>query len=331
MCTDTTVGPRRDPHLPSTARTSSARASPTSCSPGSGPGPTSSCARCWAHTPAGSPPCMPGPAVGRRSRCAVSPRRVYLVVATAAAVVHLGVLWNGFALDDLTIIVANPLVHSLSGVWRAFAAPYFPANLDVSVYRPLTIATYALDWSVGSTVWFHAVNLMWHVGARELGGPCRSVHRCALVRAPRVRRIGQPRARVPRPGRAHDSSDGDRCAGGRGPAARLPARAQCRLFSQRAHRGPVAGGRPADPRGAGGLAVGPAAGPRLATPPQARGVGAGLDCDRLRTGGEPALPDPDLDRRADALPPVRGAGARPRGCDAGAHGAVARGRGHAAL
>jgi len=98
----------------------------------------------------------------------VSPRRVYLVVATAAAVVHLGVLWNGFALDDLTIIVANPLVHSLSGVWRAFAAPYFPANLDASVYRPLTIATYALDWSVGSTVWFHAVNLMWHVGASVL-------------------------------------------------------------------------------------------------------------------------------------------------------------------
>src|SRR5438445_328176 len=168
MCTATTVGPRRDPHLPSTAPTSSARASPTSCSPGSGPGPTSSCARCWAHTPAGSPPCMPGPAVGRRSRRAVSPRRVYLVVATAAAVVHLGVLWNGFALDDLTIIVANPLVHSLSGVWRAFAAPYFPANLDVSVYRPLTIATYALDWSVGATVWFHAVNLMWHVGASVL-------------------------------------------------------------------------------------------------------------------------------------------------------------------
>src|SRR2546427_809757 len=66
MCTATTVGPRRDPQLPSTAPTSSARASPTSCSPGLGPGPTSSCARCWAHTPAGSPPCMPVPAVARR-------------------------------------------------------------------------------------------------------------------------------------------------------------------------------------------------------------------------------------------------------------------------
>src|SRR5437879_11900630 len=95
-------------------------------------------------------------------------RRVYLAVGAAAALVYLGVLWNGFALDDLTIIVANPLVHSLSGVWRAFALPYFPANLDASVYRPLTIATYALDWSVRSTAWFHAVNLMWHVAASVL-------------------------------------------------------------------------------------------------------------------------------------------------------------------
>ena len=98
----------------------------------------------------------------------MSARRVYLAVGAAAAVVHLGVLWNGFALDDLTIIVANPLVHGLTGVWRAFALPYFPANLDTSVYRPLAIATYALDWSVRSAGWFHAVNLMWHIGASVL-------------------------------------------------------------------------------------------------------------------------------------------------------------------
>src|SRR5204863_7486006 len=66
------------------------------------------------------------------------------------------------------LVVANPLVHGLSGVWRAFALPYFPAKLDTSVYRPLAIATYALDWSVGSAGWFHAVNLMWHIGASVL-------------------------------------------------------------------------------------------------------------------------------------------------------------------
>src|SRR5207302_1471402 len=107
-------------------------------------------------------------------------RRVYLAVGAAAVIVYLGVLWNGFALDDLTIIVANPLVHSLSGVWRAFALPDFPANLDASVYRPLAIATYALDWSVRSTAWFHAVDRTWRVAAGVLvggraGGPRRAL------------------------------------------------------------------------------------------------------------------------------------------------------------
>ena len=70
-------------------------------------------------------------------------RRLLLVVAACAVVVHLGALWNQFALDDVTIVVVNPLVQSLSGVWRAFAAPYWPANLGGLVFRPLPGA-----WSV---------------------------------------------------------------------------------------------------------------------------------------------------------------------------------------
>jgi len=70
-------------------------------------------------------------------------RRLFLVVAACAVVVHLGALWNQFALDDVTIVVVNPLVQSLSGVWRAFAAPYWPANLGGLVFRPLPGA-----WSV---------------------------------------------------------------------------------------------------------------------------------------------------------------------------------------
>src|SRR5256884_9836323 len=92
-----------------------------SCSPAVAAVPTRSWTRCWAPTPAGSRSCTPGPAGGRRSRCAVSARRVYLAVGAAAAVVHLGVLWNGFALDDLTIIVAHPLGHGLSGGGRGLA------------------------------------------------------------------------------------------------------------------------------------------------------------------------------------------------------------------
>jgi hypothetical protein len=32
------------------------------------------------------------------------------------------------------------------------------------MYRPLPLATYAIDWLLGWPAWFHAVNVMWHVG-----------------------------------------------------------------------------------------------------------------------------------------------------------------------
>jgi hypothetical protein len=92
-------------------------------------------------------------------------RRVLVAVTACAVVVHLGALWNRFAFDDLYLVVLNPLVHSPSGAWRAFAEPYWPGNLTGSLYRPLTIATFALDWAVGPAAWFHAVNLAWHAAA----------------------------------------------------------------------------------------------------------------------------------------------------------------------
>lgn len=92
-------------------------------------------------------------------------RRLYLAVAACAVVVHIAALWNQFAMDDVAIVIWNPLVQSASGVWRAFANPYWPANLGGLVYRPLPVATYALDWQLHSAAWFHGVNLLWHAGA----------------------------------------------------------------------------------------------------------------------------------------------------------------------
>jgi hypothetical protein len=92
-------------------------------------------------------------------------RRLYITVALCAVVVYLGALWNKFALDDLPIIVVNPLVTQPSGLWRAFAAPYWTPELGGHMYRPLVIAGFALDALVDGTVWFHAVNLLWHAGA----------------------------------------------------------------------------------------------------------------------------------------------------------------------
>src|SRR2546429_6072020 len=95
----------------------------------------------------------------------VSTKRLYATVAGCAVVVYLGALWNGFAVDDVPIIVLTSLVATPSGFWRAFAAPYWPPNLGGHMYRPLVIAGFALDWLLGSTAWFHAVNLAWHAAA----------------------------------------------------------------------------------------------------------------------------------------------------------------------
>ena len=92
-------------------------------------------------------------------------KRLYLAVAACAVVVHVGALWNGFVFDDRYIVVLNPMVHEPSGVWRVFAEPYWPGNLAGAMYRPLAVATYALDWMVDGAAWFHAVNLLWHAGA----------------------------------------------------------------------------------------------------------------------------------------------------------------------
>src|SRR5438874_1488752 len=69
-------------------------------------------------------------------------------------------------MDDLYIIAWNPLVHSLQGAWRAFGAPYWPPDLGGQMYRPLPLATFAVDWTLthGHPVWFHATNLLWHAG-----------------------------------------------------------------------------------------------------------------------------------------------------------------------
>ena len=91
-------------------------------------------------------------------------------VALAAALAYANALANGYVLDDRGVLVNNPLVTSASGLWRAFAHPYWPAAIGGGQYRPLTIASFALDWwlSGGDPRWLHAVNVFWHVAAAAL-------------------------------------------------------------------------------------------------------------------------------------------------------------------
>jgi tetratricopeptide (TPR) repeat protein len=90
-----------------------------------------------------------------------------IVLAATAAVGYANAFQNGFALDDNDVIARNPLAHDLSGAVRAFGRSYWPEITGAGQYRPLTIASFAVDWSLshGSTLWLHAVNVGWHVVA----------------------------------------------------------------------------------------------------------------------------------------------------------------------
>ena len=95
----------------------------------------------------------------------MSLKRLYLAVGACAVIVYLGALWNRWAWDDVPVIVYNPLLLSASAIWRAFISSYWPQQMSGGLYRPLTIASYALDLRVGAAAWFHAVNLLWHAAA----------------------------------------------------------------------------------------------------------------------------------------------------------------------
>src|SRR2546422_6784210 len=71
----------------------------------------------------------------------------------------------------MPIVADNTLVHGVSGLWRAFAMPYWPPAAGGYLYRPLVVATYALDWLVApaGAWWVHGVNVLWHARASTAG------------------------------------------------------------------------------------------------------------------------------------------------------------------
>lgn len=91
--------------------------------------------------------------------------RAAVVVGLIGALGAINGIANDFTLDDDGVIVKNPLVHHIAALWQAFGQPYWPASTGAGQYRPLAIASFALDWvaSGGSPHWMHAVNILWHV------------------------------------------------------------------------------------------------------------------------------------------------------------------------
>ncbi|MGH7678462.1 MAG: tetratricopeptide repeat protein [Gemmatimonadaceae bacterium] len=115
-----------------------------------------------------------------------------LAVAGLALAASANSIGNGFAYDDVALILTDARVHSWSGWTRDFAQTYWPEGGDG--YRPLTILAWRAQWAAGggSPATFHAVNVLLHVatavavlwlagailplGAAALAGALYAVH-----------------------------------------------------------------------------------------------------------------------------------------------------------
>ena len=83
--------------------------------------------------------------------------RIGLLFA-AAALVYANALWDGFTLDDPLYITVNPQVTSLS------LRGLFSLHKFAHVFRPLTFATFGLNWALAGArpFGFHLVNVLLH-------------------------------------------------------------------------------------------------------------------------------------------------------------------------
>ena len=118
----------------------------------------------------------PNPSHGERRQI-----RIWAIaIAALAAVAYLNAFGHAFVLDDTRLIRDNVRIRSLADVPRLFADSYWGAQGAQALYRPLPLATYALNYAVHGleTNGYTAVNVGLHVAVslllfalvRSLGG-----------------------------------------------------------------------------------------------------------------------------------------------------------------
>ena len=91
-----------------------------------------------------------------------------IAMAVLAAVVFLPSITNGFAYDDLPIILRDNTTHSLGGISELLTRPYWPGDegIEFGLWRPVTSVSLTLLWSLaGGATWaFHLANILLHAG-----------------------------------------------------------------------------------------------------------------------------------------------------------------------
>ena len=71
---------------------------------------------------------------------------------------------GNFVFDDMVVVQERPDLKNLGNFFNLFVSPYHPINPQSSLFRPLTIASYMLNYAVlgNSPAGFHVVNIILH-------------------------------------------------------------------------------------------------------------------------------------------------------------------------
>jgi protein O-mannosyl-transferase len=90
-------------------------------------------------------------------------------VAMVAIVLFAPALHQGFAYDDVPIILGDDRIRSLANLPSMFTGGYW-RNAELALYRPLTTLSFAIDWSIArdSAPWFHFTNILLNAAAGVL-------------------------------------------------------------------------------------------------------------------------------------------------------------------
>jgi protein O-mannosyl-transferase len=94
----------------------------------------------------------------------------WALVALAAIAPYLNALPCGFAYDDGGLILKNPGVDPGQPWWRSLTSPYWPAEQQAGLYRPLTSLTYRIQRGMtgDAPLPFHLANVLLHAGVALL-------------------------------------------------------------------------------------------------------------------------------------------------------------------
>lgn len=86
-------------------------------------------------------------------------------LALLPALLYANTLTNSFQYDDYFFILNNLYVHNLSGIGHFFSSSDLISNVPLCGYRPLTMATFALNYAMGgeNAMGYHFFNVVIHV------------------------------------------------------------------------------------------------------------------------------------------------------------------------